>query len=147
MGVEADGAAWRQTTVECFGYLSGCPDEDVGIPDGRHAEFGVGHDDGMLARARKEASSFADIAVIGTDGKGLKVLTGGKGNNGFPSWSPDGRRLVYHASDGKTGGLFILDVKTGEAKALKTGSPRDKTGGVDRIDMGRCWSRRKRVVL
>jgi Tol biopolymer transport system component len=69
--------------------------------------------------------AVADIAVIGADGKALKVLTDGKGNNGFPSWSPDGRHLVFRSSDGKTGGLFILDVETGESKALKTGSVRD----------------------
>ena len=68
--------------------------------------------------------AVADVAVIGTDGKGLKVLTDGKGNHGFPSWAPDGRRLVYRTSDGKAGGLFILDVETGKAKELKTGSTR-----------------------
>jgi Tol biopolymer transport system component len=70
----------------------------------------------------QQGPAIADIAVIGADGKGLKVLTDGKGNNGFPSWSPDGRRLVYRSSDGKTGGLFILDVETGESKELKTGT-------------------------
>ncbi|MEJ7640072.1 MAG: hypothetical protein WKF75_19430 [Singulisphaera sp.] len=63
--------------------------------------------------------------MIGTDGKGLKVLTDGKGNNGFPSWAPDGRRLVYRTSGGTTSGLVILDVETGEARELKTGSTRD----------------------
>jgi Tol biopolymer transport system component len=50
------------------------------------------------------------------------VLTDGRGNHGFPSWSPDGRHLVYRSSDVKTGGLFLLDVETGESRELKTGS-------------------------
>jgi TolB protein len=69
--------------------------------------------------------AVADIAVIGADGKGLKVLTNGKGNNGFPSWAPDGHRLVYRPSGGKTSGLFILDVETGKSKELTTGPTHD----------------------
>jgi Tol biopolymer transport system component len=72
-----------------------------------------------------QGPAVADIAVIGTDGSGLRVLTNSKGNNGFPGWSPDGRRLVYRSSDGKTSRLFILDVETGESKELKTGSTHD----------------------
>jgi Tol biopolymer transport system component len=68
--------------------------------------------------------AVADIAVIDTDGTGLKVLTDGKANHGFPSWAPDGKRLVYRSSDGKTGGLFILDIATGKTTELKTSSTR-----------------------
>jgi Tol biopolymer transport system component len=68
--------------------------------------------------------AVADIAVIGTDGQGLKVLTDGKANHGFPSWAPDGKRLVCRTSDGKKGGLFILDIETGKGTELKTTSTR-----------------------
>src|SRR5260370_38488439 len=57
--------------------------------------------------------AIADIAVIGSDGKGLKLLTNGKGNHGFPSWSPNGGRIVYLSPGGKTSGLFILEIETG----------------------------------
>ena len=36
----------------------------------------------------------ADVAVMQSDGTGLKILTDGSGNYGFPSWSPDGKYLV-----------------------------------------------------
>ncbi len=72
-----------------------------------------------------QGPAVADIAVMNSDGAGLEVLTKGAGNNGFPSWSPDGRRIVYRSSDGKTTGLFIIDLETGQATALKTGSTRD----------------------
>lgn len=66
--------------------------------------------------------AVADIAVMDADGKNLKLLTGGKGNYGFPSWSPDGRRIVCRVSNGKTSALSILDSETGKSEELKTGS-------------------------
>lgn len=68
--------------------------------------------------------AVADIAVMDADGKNLKVLTDGKGNYGFPSWSPDGKELVCRTSDGNTSGLIVLDAETGKSRELKTGSTR-----------------------
>ena len=74
-----------------------------------------------------QGPAIADIAVIVTDGKGFRRLTDGKGNSGFPSWAPDGRRLVYRttSSDGKSSWLVIHDTETGEVKELKTNSTRN----------------------
>ena len=72
-----------------------------------------------------QGPAVADIAVIRTDGTGLKILTDGSGNYGFPSWSPDGRRIVYRSAGRKGNGLLIIDVETGEAKALTAGPGSD----------------------
>ena len=42
-------------------------------------------------------SDAADICVIRTDGTGLKQLTDDPGWEEHPSWSPDGKRVVYDA--------------------------------------------------
>ena len=34
------------------------------------------------------------LAVISPDGSGFRLLTDGDVNDGFPSWSPDGRQIV-----------------------------------------------------
>jgi TolB protein len=89
----------------------------VWSPKGDKIAFGLGRFFQMI-----QGPAVADIAVIGADGKGLKILTDGKANCAFPSWSPDGRQLVYRSSNGKTGGMFILDHETGKSKELKTGT-------------------------
>jgi Tol biopolymer transport system component len=55
---------------------------------------------------------------MGADGARLKILTDGSGNYGFPSWSPDGRQLVYRTSGEGKNGLSIIDVGTGKVRAL-----------------------------
>ena len=59
------------------------------------------------------------------NGSGLQVLTDGSANRGFPSWSPDGRQIVYRAAGGEHQGLVIITVETGEIRPLMTGSSRD----------------------
>ena len=66
--------------------------------------------------------AIANIAVVNSDGTNLQILTKGDGNNGFPSWSPDGKQIVYRASNKNLKGLFILDTATGATRVLTTES-------------------------
>jgi TolB protein len=53
----------------------------------------------------------AQIAMINADGSGFQELTSGEDNNAFPSYSPDGNRLVFR-SFGKNGqGLRIMNLE------------------------------------
>jgi Tol biopolymer transport system component len=64
----------------------------------------------------------ADVAVIRTDGSGLRLLTDGKANYGFPSWSGDGQRLVYREYSRDRNVLHVMDVKSRETRELISGT-------------------------
>jgi TolB protein len=68
---------------------------------------------------------IGDVAVINSDGTGLQILTDGTGNNGFPSWSPDGKKIVFRSSGGASEGLFILDLATRAITPLLTNPQKD----------------------
>jgi len=85
-------------------------------PSGDRIAFGVGQ---FFQAAQGVAN--ADIAVMGADGSGLQLLTDGKGNFGFPSWSPDGKRIVYRAASADRNGLYIVDVATHKVTTLMDG--------------------------
>jgi Tol biopolymer transport system component len=87
---------------------------------GDRVAFALGHFFQML-----NGTAIADIAVVNRDGTGLKLLTDGTANSGFPSWSPDGRELVYRASGKDSKGLFIMNLATGAVRALTPGSSHD----------------------
>jgi Tol biopolymer transport system component len=79
-------------------------------PDGKHIAFIPG------------SNGIQDLYVIGTDGTGLKNLTGGQ----FPyilvdSWSPDSQFFAFSVRDMKENEkwlLFKVDIKTGEITRL-----------------------------
>ena len=87
-------------------------------PNGDRIAFGFG-----AFFQKRVGSATADIAIINNDGSGLKILTDGSGNFGFPSWSPDGRKIVYRSSGGKKEGLYIIDVETRMIDTLTKNSP------------------------
>ncbi|MEO5683614.1 MAG: hypothetical protein ABIQ88_13285 [Chitinophagaceae bacterium] len=91
----------------------------VWSPNGDRIAFGFGRFFQGI-----QGPAMADIAIINKDGTGLKILTDGTSNNGFPSWSTDGQKIVYRTSTEKHKGLSIIDVTTGKITSL-TNSTQD----------------------
>jgi TolB protein len=55
------------------------------------------------------------------DGSELHELTRTEGNSGFPSWSPDGKRIVYRFWKESEYGLRIMNLDDGSTTQLTTG--------------------------
>lgn len=91
-------------------------------PGGDWIAFGVGGAfQGFLGAGR----SSSTIALIAPDGSGFKEITHGERNDGFPSWAPDGKHIVFRAVDKDGKGLRIVDIETGEMRVLTQGSHTD----------------------
>ena len=90
-------------------------------PTGDRIAFGLG---AFFPTPRR--FSPAQIAIINSDGSGLRRLTPDDGGNyEFPSWSPDGKRLVLRAARADSKGLSILDVDSGTLTPLTPESGTD----------------------
>ena len=87
-------------------------------PRGDKIVFGFG---GAFSGLMGLGRLVSNLAIIGVKGDGFRLLTQGDGNDGFPSWSPDGRRVVYRTTSEKGKGLRILDLETGGVKTLTEG--------------------------
>jgi Tol biopolymer transport system component len=93
----------------------------VWSPQGDRIAFGIGG----FFQAALNRRAVADIAVMRSDGTGLKTLTDGSGNYGFPSWSPDGQEIVYRSSNEGKSNLLIMRIGNSEVRGLTTGSNKD----------------------
>ena len=58
--------------------------------------------------------------MVRRDGTGAQDLTEGMPNAGFPSWAPDGKRIVYRVWGGKDSGLRILNLADHSVQVLTT---------------------------
>jgi TolB protein len=72
-----------------------------------------------------QGASTADIGVMNLDGSDVRILTDGSANYGLPSWSPDGRQVVFRLAGKDRNGLVIADVATGALKTLTAGAAHD----------------------
>jgi len=76
--------------------------------------------DGFNSKFLKPADRVEDgatIAIINADGSGFQELTSGSANNAFPSFSPDGKHVVYRTFSADGMGLRIMNLET---KAVTT---------------------------
>jgi Tol biopolymer transport system component len=71
--------------------------------------------------------SVAVIAVVQSDGSGLTALTESADNAGFPSWSPDGRSIVYRVVASDRSALMIVDVDSRTVRRLTDGTGNDNS--------------------
>lgn len=95
--------------------------------DGFHSEFHTPGD---------RVEGGAQIAIINADGSGCQELTSGEDNNAFPSYSPDGKRLVFRSFGKNGGGLRIMNL---EDKSVTT-----LTSDYDNFPL---WSPRGDLIL
>jgi TolB protein len=111
---DANGA--RRSTV--FTH----PEKNALAPDWSRANgrivFGLGE---FFQNASGE-SGKADIATIGADGRDLKVLTNGQSNYGFPSWSGDGRQIVYREATRQRNAILVLEIESGRSRTILEGA-------------------------
>jgi Tol biopolymer transport system component len=89
------------------------------------------HDGKHLAFAMRDATGNADIYTVASDGQGLQRLTTDPAEDAYPSWSPDGSRLIFQSKRDNTGianaaQLYMVNADgTGEAR-VSQGSDDDR---------------------
>src|SRR5436305_9891409 len=91
-------------------------------PDGRRVAY-------VVSRTDEEANAYRTAIWVATiDGsEEPKQFTSGKRNDGFPRWSPDGRRLAFVSNrDGEDekkakGQLYVMPADGGEPRRLTDG--------------------------
>jgi Tol biopolymer transport system component len=83
-------------------------------PDGQWVAFGLGH------WFQERRTGTAKIMRVRRDGTGLEELTDGAVNCGFPSYSADGKRIVFRVWDAKEKGLRIVDIVDRKIQVLTT---------------------------
>jgi Tol biopolymer transport system component len=69
----------------------------------------------------------SQLALMGIDGHGFEVLTTARDRAGFPSSSPDGKRLVYRSADGQRRWLRIIERATNRITNLTQGLGNDNS--------------------
>jgi len=97
-----------QTVFYQEGKLAQSPDWS---PQGDAILFGLG----QYFRNRAQG---AQVAMIRPDGSGLREITSGANNNGFPSYAPDGKRFVYRTFGPEGQGLRIMNLEDGQVTKL-----------------------------
>jgi TolB protein len=90
----------------------------------------------VFLKPADRAEGGAQIAIVNPDGRGFKELTTGSANNAFPSFAPDGKRLVFRTFDADGYGLRILNLETKAVTAL--------TGEYDNFPL---WSPRGDLIM
>lgn len=69
---------------------------------------------------------MSNVWLVRPDGSGLHRLSQRRGSEWGPSWSPDGRRVVFARESGRgQADLYVADLATGEERRLTYGSDND----------------------
>ena len=85
-------------------------------PDGQWVVFGYG------AVFNDRETKPSQLVMIRADGSEKRELTSGPLNSGFPSWSPDGKRIVYRVWKQEDRSLQILNLDDGKSTKLTSGN-------------------------
>jgi len=113
LGMNPDGA---QRTV-----LYSSTEKSALAPDWSPNSEWIAFSTGQFFQTMPNGQAAADIAIMRSDGSKLKIITDGKANAGFPSWSSDGKLLVYRETANGMNSLKVIEPSTGESRVLISG--------------------------
>jgi len=82
-------------------------------PDGRQIAFGIGRfalfNGGE--KAMNAPNGEEQVGIVNADGSGFQLITSGANKNAFPSFAPDGKRIVYRTTGPDGEGLRIMNLE------------------------------------
>jgi len=93
-------------------------------PDGKQIVVGAGNFSAFLdsdAGGKKPIDPLnggAQLGIVNADGSGFHLITSGNSNNGFASYAPDGKHLVYRTTGPEGDGLRIMNLDDHSIKVL-----------------------------
>jgi TolB protein len=97
------------------------PKRSALAPDWSRAHGRIVFGLGVFFQTTGGGDGKADIATIGVDGRDLQILTNGQANYGFPSWSGDGRRIVYREARQGHSAILVHDVASRQSRTILEG--------------------------
>ncbi len=109
--MRADGTALRRVYTSTEDTLLGTVAWSL---DGRRVAFTIGR------LASRNPVSPSQIGMVDIDGTNFRQVTAGEDSSAFPSFSPDGRRLVYRVL-GKAQGLRVMSLDGTDNRTLSAG--------------------------
>jgi TolB protein len=134
--VDAAGGGHLTALTTCKDQMAGCAnDYPSWSPDGKHIVF-IHQDDYVSEQGVNE-----QVWLMNADGSGKHALTtGADPKDQLPSWSPDGKQIVYAAGVGVSEGIWKIGIdgtKPTQLSGCLAADPKPCAAG---SDFGPVWS-------
>ena len=115
--MDADGRNQRRLTKTPIGMIF------QWSPDGSRFVFQSSGEDGN--NKAKDGTASSAIYVMKSDGTEQKRLTPIENNDGFPSWSPDGKQIAFCSNRNGNMDIFAMNADGSDVRRLTTNEAND----------------------
>ncbi len=115
--MDADGQNQRRVTKTPIGMIF------QWSPDGTRFVFQSSRED--VKNKAKDGTASSAIYVMKSDGTQQKRLTPVENNDGFPSWSPDGKQIAFCSNRHGNKDIFVMNADGSDVRRLTSNDAND----------------------